>query len=588
VTSDGVYRLSLLGTFRLVAPDGRRLTVSSRKAVALLALLATAESGERSRAWLQEMLWGKREVKHAQASLRREVFNLKKATEDVGMDLIRSDGRFLRLQLDNVHIDVRQERTSAPKGEFLEGIGLRGEPMFETWLHEIRAKLEIAAPHERHGEHNEAARDRALPAHGTSEANCGISLLVFPFAVTGDEDDLAIECRRVASRYFAEHLSRSRYFATSIWPLGLEQLTHPQLNEAFVQSGARFSASIYVISRQGEKRLTLTLIKAPDARLLWTEQFTVSDDPQSREFWFLIQRIVNRTIKIIFQDEVQAALQKNDEDLDYTGLIWLARYYLYQSDEESFCKARQYIDRAMVMHPRAPESRILDAMYKIIHHREFSDDVGHIGAFRRLAQQVINADKDDVRGPSSAAMVDLLDGDLEQAIENCRTVIKMVPGYTEAHIQLAEAHLLNGDLDVARESLETALRLTPTPWLEHLVWAYSSLYHVLIGDLQAALSDSHKALAVVPEQPLALLVRMHALLALGRERDAEELFAEFAWLRARLERLVRRMKFRDQQNQDTFRSTLDYLRDQAVEPMQSMVHNPRGMFRRRWPASVSG
>ena len=54
------FRLRLAGTFRLFAPDGERIDIPSRKGAALVALLATADDGERTRTWLQDRLWGLR------------------------------------------------------------------------------------------------------------------------------------------------------------------------------------------------------------------------------------------------------------------------------------------------------------------------------------------------------------------------------------------------------------------------------------------------------------------------------------------------------------------------------------------------
>ncbi|WP_339561592.1 hypothetical protein, partial [Pseudomonas sp. EA_65y_Pfl1_P113] len=61
------HRLRLLGAFGLFAPDGTRLQITSRKGIALLALIALARSGDRSRAWLQAQLWGGRDPDHARA-----------------------------------------------------------------------------------------------------------------------------------------------------------------------------------------------------------------------------------------------------------------------------------------------------------------------------------------------------------------------------------------------------------------------------------------------------------------------------------------------------------------------------------------
>ena len=60
--------LRLLGAFRLEGPDGQRVEISSKRGQALLAMLATAGAGERTRSWLQDRLWGSRAPDQAQAS----------------------------------------------------------------------------------------------------------------------------------------------------------------------------------------------------------------------------------------------------------------------------------------------------------------------------------------------------------------------------------------------------------------------------------------------------------------------------------------------------------------------------------------
>lgn len=98
----GRYRLRLLGAFQLTAPNGRRLDVSSKKAIALLGLLASANSGERWRAWIQDKLWGSRELRQAQSSLRRELHGLRKLTAETTVPLVEATSRTIRLNLDAV------------------------------------------------------------------------------------------------------------------------------------------------------------------------------------------------------------------------------------------------------------------------------------------------------------------------------------------------------------------------------------------------------------------------------------------------------------------------------------------------------
>lgn len=118
---------------------GSRVNVRSRKSIALLALLATAKSGERSRAWLQQKLWGGREPCQAQASLRRELSNLRKLVADPP-GWLASDHMSIRLDFSFVTVDIR-DPGYRPHGEFLEGIDIPGADDFEDWLREMRNRI---------------------------------------------------------------------------------------------------------------------------------------------------------------------------------------------------------------------------------------------------------------------------------------------------------------------------------------------------------------------------------------------------------------------------------------------------------------
>ena len=136
------YRVKLFGAFVLTAPDGRRLPVTSKKGVAMLGLLATARGGERWRSWIQEKLWGSRELPQAQSSLRRELHEIRTIGNDVGVPLIEANRRVVRLVLDNVDVDVRSNPESLLRNqEFLEGINVVGEEGFEEWLDIARGKF---------------------------------------------------------------------------------------------------------------------------------------------------------------------------------------------------------------------------------------------------------------------------------------------------------------------------------------------------------------------------------------------------------------------------------------------------------------
>ena len=133
------YALFLLGYPRLVDPTGTTIQVSSRKAFALLALLATGPRGTRSRAFLQQKLWGSRAARQAQSSLRKEIGNLRKLAPDLPLS---SSYRTVALELSQISIDIQDPGASHDSsGEFLEGLDLPGEEDFEDWLREVRSSF---------------------------------------------------------------------------------------------------------------------------------------------------------------------------------------------------------------------------------------------------------------------------------------------------------------------------------------------------------------------------------------------------------------------------------------------------------------
>lgn len=122
--------LHLNGSFRVVSEAGDDLTPTSTKAQGLLALLATAPNGERTRTWLQSRLWSDRGSQQAAASLRQALVHIRRSFgEENG---VLQAGR-QRVRLDLAHIDVRR----AAGLEFLEGIDVRDQE-FERWLIDMR------------------------------------------------------------------------------------------------------------------------------------------------------------------------------------------------------------------------------------------------------------------------------------------------------------------------------------------------------------------------------------------------------------------------------------------------------------------
>jgi TolB-like protein/DNA-binding SARP family transcriptional activator/Flp pilus assembly protein TadD len=150
------FRLTLLGAFALSGSGP--CAMLSKKAQALLALLAIPVGQARRRDKLASMLWGDRSEESARQNLRQCLTAIRRACESgKGLPIV-AEGDFLRLDPTNVVIDVfefeQALRTRLPidldracalyRGELLEGLTLQGEP-FEEWLLAERWRLRTLA-----------------------------------------------------------------------------------------------------------------------------------------------------------------------------------------------------------------------------------------------------------------------------------------------------------------------------------------------------------------------------------------------------------------------------------------------------------
>jgi len=141
-------RVNLLGGLR-VSPqnEGEALALPSRKARALLAYLACPAGRALPRDKLAALLWGDRSEGQARASLRQELYGLRRALAPVEARALRRIDDAVALEPTSVEVDVllfqRLVAVGTPsaleaavalcQGELLEGLS-PDAPAFEEWL----------------------------------------------------------------------------------------------------------------------------------------------------------------------------------------------------------------------------------------------------------------------------------------------------------------------------------------------------------------------------------------------------------------------------------------------------------------------
>jgi tetratricopeptide (TPR) repeat protein len=139
-------RMYLIGPFALTGADGQHLTPRAQKSRAILAMLALAPRGSRSRVWLRDKLWSDRAEDQASASLRQALLDIRRSLGPLADLVLVADNHTVSLNLARVSVDaleVLADRIPLPLGRetdeeaatehFLEGLDVR-DPEFEDWL----------------------------------------------------------------------------------------------------------------------------------------------------------------------------------------------------------------------------------------------------------------------------------------------------------------------------------------------------------------------------------------------------------------------------------------------------------------------
>src|SRR5262245_20015017 len=177
--------LQLFGGFRAKLEPGSLVRMPTRKSEALVAYLAVPLGQPHPRDKLASLLWGELPEAQARASLRQELFRLRRAMGSIDMDraYLASDADGIALDPAAVKVDVavfeQAVATASPEdlaraaalyqGDLLAGLAVAETP-FEEWLVAERERLrELAVQalahllaHQRASGHPEAAVQTAL------------------------------------------------------------------------------------------------------------------------------------------------------------------------------------------------------------------------------------------------------------------------------------------------------------------------------------------------------------------------------------------------------------------------------------------
>lgn len=478
---DGRYRLDLIGPFGLFTPDQRRIEISSRKSIALIALLATSPGGVRTRQWLRQMLWGDSSEAQGQASLRRELSNLAQQLDRyaAGELLVREMQR-VALSVDRLSVDVfslgidDRVHEAQFRGDFLEGLDLRGCEEFEDWLRLERARIDAiettpaalpgAAPptaSDIYGGRLPSARDALEDAPPALPPKPSVAILPFeqlgaqeqPGLGTALADELSIQICRFPQLFVVSSGSARLLKEQGLTPA---EIAH--------RLGVQYLIDGTLLHVGDRLRLSVALVTGATGEQQWADRFD-GDGPD------LLRAQDEVAMQIAPRIWTHVDLAERDRGLRHAGgplgdyeLYWRANALFRSWEGESMSEAVALLDRLTARNPECPWATSLAGYCHSLTYMLRATPNPEV-ARRRAVQFCQTAMR---TGPENAEALGYCAGtiinigsDIAVADRLIGRALTTLPGFQPTLFWGGWVDIARGEPARARERFELALRINP-------------------------------------------------------------------------------------------------------------------------------
>ena len=514
-----IFALELLGPFRLLAPGGRRVDISSKKGQALIAMLATSAGGERTRSWLQNQLWGSRGQDQAQSSLRSELSNLRGLLNTELTPLLNADHTRIWLDLNCVDIDLREPAIHG-NGEFLEGIDIAGEDGFEDWLRDQRHRFDAETSGIRSRNPDAEAVRRTTPSPVPTHFAALPALAVLPFVnLTGEpgQDYLA----EGMSEDLIDRLSRLRWLPIIARSSSFAiRETDPDPKRVGEMLGARYLLDGRLRCQSGVNILSVSLVDTESGNTVWSNRMVLETQDAPDAFRDLLTGLTTALGAKIDTEEQSRALRKPQSDLNVRELIWRGRWHFNRFTASDSAQASALFAEALEREPTSPEAIIQSTwarLWDLWAQRGTDED---IRAVRQMAQKAIIADYDDARGHMLAGIAEIWLRQPIRAEALLRRAIGLNPSLVLAHGELGSALYLKDEPEQAIEVLTFAIRLSPNDHTMFYILGELAMSHLMLGNHAVAVGHADNSIMNRSAYWYSHIVKINALARSSRTDEA--------------------------------------------------------------------
>ena len=452
--------IHLIGPMQAMDGTGTSLLPRSRKARAVLAILALSAPRPVSRVRITSLLWSQREREQARGSLRQCVHEIQGLFQALGPGIIDADREQLRLVEDSFWLDVR-DAGSDGAGVLLEDlIGL--DPAFDEWIREGQTRKTSKSPssNEERGPRVGVRQLRALGGH--------------------DETVLA----EGLSEELAAALSKFRWIPCVT--LGGPGQGVTETDFEYLLGGA--------VRRIGDQiRVTLRLQDMRSAaEVIWAKNFDGAPD----DLLAFLDRIVEQTAaqvdpELMLREGARAAEQVVRDGIVPASVLVLASIpAIYRLERNGFEAAGHMLEEAVRIAPDNAMAQAWFAHWQVMAVGQGwePDEAAAIVRAGVSAERAIMLDPSDARALTIAGHVrGFLDKQAEEALLLHDRALARNPALAWAWMMSGLAHCYRGDHQEAIRRIEIARQLSPFDPHAFFFDASLTLPHLMLGNLDRAL-----------------------------------------------------------------------------------------------------
>ncbi len=527
---------------------GVSLLPKSKKARALLALIALSEEKTVSRARAASMLWSNLERRAALTRLRNTLHHLQQGFSEAGLEPFRVDDQAIAFRANTVWLDVEHGAitdvaTVGAEHRFL--IELEGtDSAFDHWLTRIRDEMFInRVP----AEQVEITATSPAP-HRRITGRPRIAVTEIEGVGLGVEERFA----RVVTEEVGNALARSRWFET------ITRSTRGQRLTAGNDDVANIADYLLVGTLQcnlDRYRLLLELLDLHNsARVVWVESFErpATELTAQRKLADVVAARLDTDLLLIEAERRRhLPLQKNDA---YT-LVLLAIPAIYRLDKDPFLGAGHALEEAIASdRDSALAHSWLAYWHMFLIGQGWASNPGQsMMLASKAAERAMMLDPRDARAITIAGHCKAFLGrHLEEAATLHELSIQTNPALSLAWHLYGVTHAYAGRLEDALRSVSHSLELAPSDPHGFFAEGALGIVHLLRGEHKAAVAIGRRVTERHPHFSSAHKSYLAALGHLGRKAEAAAVLQRLRILEPRF-------------SLQRFRATAQYRRAQDLE-----------------------